>query len=226
MSLATAPTEVLWAIRRNLLRGLDRVAEHAAAETLNEIPAGKSSPPVQSGQLTLALLAAVDAVLIFREEHMTITTEIDYTGVAAYEPLPDGTPAYLVDLDGTMCLMGDRSPYDETRVVCDLVNEPVLWVVYALAAAGNRIIFMSGRSEKCRAETEAWLREHYALTYEGLFMRAIGDVRKDWIVKGELFDRHVRGRYDVRGVFDDRNQVVGMWRSIGLTVFQVAPGAF
>ncbi len=157
---------------------------------------------------------------------ITATAAIDYSGIAAYEPLPDGIPAYLVDLDGTMCLMGDRSPYDETRVGSDLVNEPVRQVVYALAAIGNRIIFMSGRKETCRPETEAWLREHYALTYEGLFMRAAGDGRKDWVVKGELFDAHVRGRYDVRGVFDDRNQVVGMWRSIGLTVFQVAPGDF
>ena len=28
------------------------------------------------------------------------------------------------------------------------------------------------------------------------------------------------------GVFDDRDQVVQMWRSLGLTVFQVADGDF
>ncbi len=67
MSLATTPTDVLRVIRQNLLRGLDRVAEHIAAGTVNEIPAGKSSPPAQSGQLTLILLSAVDAELTTRE---------------------------------------------------------------------------------------------------------------------------------------------------------------
>ena len=45
-------------------------------------------------------------------------------------------------------------------------------------------------------------------------------------MKLELFDRHVRDSYDVRYVLDDRQQVVDAWRSIGLTVFQVAEGNF
>ena len=59
-----------------------------------------------------------------------------------------------------------------------------------------------------------------------LFMRASGDTRKDEIVKLELFDAHVRGKYDVRLVLDDRDRVVRMWRSIGLTCLQVADGEF
>ena len=42
----------------------------------------------------------------------------------------------------------------------------------------------------------------------------------------ELFNRHVKGRFDVRGVVDDREQVVRMWREKGLTVAQVAEGKF
>lgn len=57
------PTDVLLRVRANLLAGLDLVAEHAAAGTLHTIPDGKSSPPVQAGQLTLILLGAVDAEL-------------------------------------------------------------------------------------------------------------------------------------------------------------------
>jgi hypothetical protein len=45
-------------------------------------------------------------------------------------------------------------------------------------------------------------------------------------VKLELFDRHVRGAFDVQGVFDDRNRVVEMWRSIGLKCFHVQEGNF
>jgi hypothetical protein len=57
-------------------------------------------------------------------------------------------------------------------------------------------------------------------------MRPAGDMRKDAIVKRELFDRHVRDRYDVTCILDDRSQVVDMWRSLGLTCLQVAPGEF
>lgn len=45
-----------------------------------------------------------------------------------------------------------------------------------------------------------------------------------WATKSELFDKHIRGRYFVDFVLDDRNQVVNFWRHIGLTCFQVAEG--
>jgi hypothetical protein len=62
--------------------------------------------------------------------------------------------------------------------------------------------------------------------YLALHLRAVGDHRKDAVVKREIFDREVRDRYRVVGVFDDRMQVVAMWRELGLTVFQVAEGDF
>jgi hypothetical protein len=57
-------------------------------------------------------------------------------------------------------------------------------------------------------------------------MRPTGDQRKDNIVKRELFDTWVRGKYNVRFCLDDRDQVVEGWRAMGLTCFQVQPGAF
>ncbi len=60
-----------------------------------------------------------------------------------------------------------------------------------------------------------------------LNMREAGDMRKDSIVKKELFDQHIRGKYNVRMVIDDRDQVVDMWRNeLGLTCLQVAEGDF
>jgi hypothetical protein len=66
----------------------------------------------------------------------------------------------------------------------------------------------------------------YGIKPAGVFMRATGDQRKDSIIKQELFDRHILGKYNIKFVLDDRNQVVNMWRSLGLTVFQVAEGDF
>lgn len=144
-----------------------------------------------------------------------------------YVPRPDRPRAVLVDLDGTTCLLGDRNPYDETRVCDDQPNPPVVTTISALAAVGHRVVFMSGRTDACRASTEEWLAKHLPeVDYDALYMRAAGDTRRDAAVKAELFDEHVRDEYDVRIVLDDRDQVVRLWRAMGLPCFQVAPGNF
>jgi len=143
-----------------------------------------------------------------------------------YVPHAGAPKAVLVDLDGTVALMCGRSPYDETRVQEDRPNRAVVQTVRAMHAAGHAVIFCSGRTEACRAATEKWLAEHVAVPYAALWMRPVGDMRKDAVVKRELFDNHIRRNWDVVCVLDDRQQVVDMWRSLGLTVFQVAPGDF
>lgn len=146
-------------------------------------------------------------------------------GLVPYEAKP-GTPrAVLVDIDGTAALMAARSPFDETRVHEDRPNAPVITAVRAMNAAGHRVVFVSGRTDGCRDATEKWLAEHVGVPFT-LHMRAAGDGRKDSIVKAELFDAHIRDRYDVAFVIDDRRQVVDMWRSLGLTVLQCAEGNF
>jgi predicted kinase len=143
-----------------------------------------------------------------------------------YEPDEDLPPVVLVDIDGTVALMNGRGPYDWGRVGEDSPNPAVIAAVRAMHAAGNAIVFCSGRDEVCRAETEAWLELFVGVPYEGLFMRPEGDSRKDSIVKREIFDSEIAHRWRVIGVFDDRQQVVRMWRALGLTVFQVAEGDF
>jgi hypothetical protein len=50
--------------------------------------------------------------------------------------------------------------------------------------------------------------------------------RKDAIMKEELYRQHIEGKYNIKFVLDDRQQVVDMWRGLGLTVFQVDEGDF
>lgn len=143
----------------------------------------------------------------------------------AYVPVSGTPPAVIVDIDGTLALMGDRSPYDLTRVHEDAANLAVIEAVHAAAAAGTMIVYCSGREDTSRDVTQQWLTRHVGVDGP-LLMRAAGDGRKDAVVKAELFDQHIRDRYDVRYVLDDRQQVVDMWRGLGLTVFQVAKGDF
>lgn len=131
---------------------------------------------------------------------------------------------YIFDIDGTLAKMNGRSPYDYTKVDTDIVNRDVFEVYHKLAQH-IPIIIMSGRESSCRNETMKWLEDN-GIIYTDLFMRAEGDDRNDAIVKKELYEQHVKGQYNVLGVFDDRDRVVAMWRSLGLTCFQVDYGAF
>ena len=57
-------------------------------------------------------------------------------------------------------------------------------------------------------------------------MRKSGDNRSDAIVKREIYETHIKDRYQVDYVLDDRYSVVRMWRELRLTVLQVAEGNF
>jgi predicted kinase len=160
----------------------------------------------------------------------TLPLPIPYVAPGApgvvYEPHPELPPAVLVDIDGTVALMNGRDPYDMSRVGADTPNEAVIAAVRAMHAAGNAIVFCTGRNDWCRPETEAWLDLYVGVPYEGLFMRADGDTRRDAIVKQDIFETEIRDRWRIVGVFDDRQHVVRMWRALGLTVFQVAEGDY
>lgn len=165
----------------------------------------------------------------------------DPTTMTQDESLPT---AIICDLDGTLSLLNGRSPYDATHCDKDLPNRPVIECVKAMHAQGVQVLFTSGRDAKYREPTvrfiEQWMRESHKLPdgsgkgstngttvipYQ-LFMRKEGDMRKDSIIKTEIFDENFRGKYNVLFCLDDRNQVVDNWREMGLVCFQVAPGAF
>jgi len=164
-----------------------------------------------------------------RGEFLPIPDEpTDSTTPEAYVPVYGTPDAVIVDIDGTLAHKADtRDIYDLARVHEDTPNPPVVEAVAAARLAGMLIVFCSGREDSSRDATEAWLDLHVDRhSDEPLFMRAAHDKRRDSIVKRELFDTHIRQHYNVRYVLDDRAQVVEMWRSLGLTCFQVAEGDF
>lgn len=143
--------------------------------------------------------------------------------MAEYRPhKPD---AIVVDIDGTLAHKGDRSPYDESKVSLDTLNEPVAMAVDAVSMMVEKVIIVSGRTEGCRVETETWLDKH-GIPYDTLYMRAKGDQRPDYIIKNEIYDEKILPYANVLMAFDDRDQVVRHVRARGIPVFQVAPGRF
>ena len=167
-----------------------------------------------------------------------------YTSVAdtSQQVVDQSLPwAIICDLDGTVSLFNVtrkdgsievrhqgapvRNPYDASKADNDMVNEPVMEVLANMAKAGYTIIFCSGRESCYRPQTEAFLQKHTTFPYQ-LVMRQTGDSRKDSVLKEELYQNNIAGKYNVFFVLDDRNQVVDFWRLKGFPCWQVNPGNF
>jgi predicted kinase len=135
-------------------------------------------------------------------------------------------PAIICDLDGTLAIIHNRSPYDAKSCETDLLNEPIAEILKTYHQKGTKIILMSGREDNAKQQTINWL--HYnRIQYDALYMRKAGDSRKDAVVKKELFEQHINDPFFVAFVLDDRNQVVDLWRNeLGLACLQVNYGDF
>ena len=137
----------------------------------------------------------------------------------------------IVDIDGTCALHDGRSPYDLTRVSKDIPNYPLVRFLQELICS-KHIIFLSGRegTNQCRKDTIDWLTENICSSDFGckweLLMRNKNNFQPDEIVKETIFHKEIEPKYNVLAVFDDRDKVVKMWRSLGLLCNQVYWGNF
>ena len=148
--------------------------------------------------------------------------------------------AIIVDIDGTLAHIpaGGRSPYDYSRVHEDIIDETVRAITWMWTDDPNHeseerrhVLIVSGRDDSCREATRKWLAINDVFC-DRLWMRPAGAVDihggklPDYVVKYNLFNEHIRGKYNIRFVLDDRDQVVDVWRRLGLKCLQVAPGDF
>jgi phosphoglycolate phosphatase-like HAD superfamily hydrolase len=147
------------------------------------------------------------------------------------------TRAIAVDLDGTLCDTTGGKQFLETKKNYDAFHEyatteappnvAVAKVIDIFQILQYDTLFITGRHEKWRRGTEDWLiNNNIYFNPDLLFMRADDDYRKDSVVKKEIYHRDIEPYWKILFVMDDRNQVVDMWRELGLTCFQVAPGDF
>ena len=144
----------------------------------------------------------------------------------------------IFDLDGTLALIDDRRDlatkdngkfdwdvfFNPDNINLDLPNVPVIQMANILHKQGFRIFILSGRSDVTHQATVNWLNDN-GVWWDHLVMRPQNqlylpdnDLKQGWLDS--------IGKDNVAMVFDDRNQVVDMWRQNGLTCFQVANGDF
>jgi len=122
----------------------------------------------------------------------------------------------IVDVDGTLAYKCDRDIYDLSKVDGDIPNTRLIWIIRFLKE-GCRVFIMSGRDDSSKQVTEQWLTKN-GVRYDDIFMRKAGDMRPDYIVKKEMYEEHIKDRYEVMGVFDDRPSLIRMWKEQGLFV--------
>ncbi|NQY58524.1 AAA family ATPase [Cognatishimia sp.] len=149
----------------------------------------------------------------------------------------------VVDLDGTVAYNnGHRGWYDGAKVYGDDVKYPIRDIVlgykefiFLHGGYDIKLIFVTARQTGvdniCQKETVKWIDEKLLFGHENhqdylLQMRKQGDNRKDCIVKKEIYENYIEPYYSVLCVFDDRDQVVNMWRDLGLMCLQVDKGDF
>jgi uncharacterized HAD superfamily protein len=144
--------------------------------------------------------------------------------------------AICVDLDGTLCDMSHRlhfikgigkkdwKSFDQ-HMAEDTLNAWCYKIVDLFSKAGIRVIYVTGRSDAYRETTLAWLVQNKC-PIDALFMRAAKDNREDTIVKKEIYENEIQGKYDVLFCVEDRASVTKMWRSLGLVCLQCVEGNY
>ena len=146
----------------------------------------------------------------------------------------------IFDLDGTLALIDKRREvstnpngrldwdkfFDPSNIKLDEPNPPVIKTAQLFAEQGFNIVILSGRSNKTEVATRSWLSKN-KVPFNKLIMRdsETNHFTPDWVLKKNMLDEQL----DINDVFlvvDDRDRVVKLWRSLGLTTFQVADGNF
>jgi hypothetical protein len=171
----------------------------------------------------------------------TIAVEADKTDV-------------ICDIDGTIMNVEDRLALaiknkrpEDKRMNWDVFLDPkvmeaedrpnwdVVFLIKKLMSTGSTILFTSARNERHRDVTMRQLAQGcninmrispYTNKGNRLYLRDDDDFRPDDITKKEIFERVLTDGFRPQLAFDDRDQVVSMWRGMGLPCFQVREGKF
>lgn len=148
-------------------------------------------------------------------------------------------PICIFDIDGTIANLKHRLHH-----ILPLGDEPLNWdkfhqecihdipirdVIRILnfLAPYHKIKFFTGRNEVIREQTHAWIAKHTHIKDPDITMRPNKDRCQDYALKHRFYmDLSKEDRHAIVSVFEDRNQVVNMWRELGLTCFQVAHGDY
>lgn len=144
--------------------------------------------------------------------------------------------AVIFDIDGTIAdlshrlhhIQGDKKDWNAFHADVDK-DSPIYHIMDIIDALElmnkHTIILCTGRMERCREATEYWL-EQYGVGYHRLLMRPEGNYEPDYAVKKTMLEELKSIGFEIQMVFEDRTQVVNMWREAGIPCLQVKEGDY
>ena len=153
----------------------------------------------------------------FHEEYVK---EVGYDNVQI-RPHNNKPNCVVFDIDGVIAHHQGRLPFDWDSLENDLCDSRIVEIINQFNLLAVKIIFLTGRPESVRKETEKWIREHIPGINFSLIMRDSKDFRSGEIVKKELWEQCVEPKYNTLSVYEDSNKCADMWRDLGLLTCQV-----
>ncbi len=146
-------------------------------------------------------------------------------------------PAIIVDLDD--CLFdsrhldqyipkksGDRAGWNlvqEKMAECE-VNKHILAILDMAFIKDIELIFVTGRegTEALKTVTENELDLYFPRYH--IFYRPENDYRKAAVVKKEIYENHIKGKYDILFAIDDDETNIKMFQELGLNTLHCRYG--
>lgn len=140
----------------------------------------------------------------------------------------------IIDIDDTLSLAGRRFElakmpngkinwdiaHNIELVKEDKPNLPMIDLAKKYKQSGFKIVIITGRPESIREVTEIWLKK-YGIEYDALYMR----LEKEHYIKAPIFKKGIYQSYldDVFCAYDDDEEIIQMWNSLGIPAFKVYP---
>lgn len=141
---------------------------------------------------------------------------------------------WIFDIDGTLAdndhrmhhLDNGKKEWDAffSKQHLDVPYQPVLDVLHALYDVGYKIIIVTARDERFRADTIDWLSKHIdrPIPISDVYMRPLGHRGDDNLLKVQIIKEWLEKNpdYKVSGIFDDRHRIIDAFRNEGWYTFE------
>ena len=155
--------------------------------------------------------------------------------------------AVIFDIDG---VLAEKSPERDYREYDKVDLDKGIYEVFVLLEMYIKeeysVLWVTGRKNLCREKTVNFLYKNMSETNsqivlkymlhlsvearefmikkslsDSLFMRADSDHRKAVVLKKEIYETHIKGKYDIVACFDDDPEICEMYKKEGILTFEV-----